>query len=186
MESIFETVKRRFDANDLGYEQTDDEPVLRTGCRGKNGNYFAYAYADDDRRLLVFQSMCPLNAPESKRTAMAELLARINWIITFGNFELDMEDGEIRFRTSVILGQNSVDEEIVDHIFLANFSAIDTFFPVITSVLFSNLAPENALEAFKSQNKGRKAKHNQGCPNNPPSSSRFGGRLGDLMGPSNN
>ena len=186
MESIFETVKRRFETKNLRYDQIDEEPVLRTGFGGKNGNFIAYAYVDDSRRLLEVQSMCPVNAPSNKRSAMAELLARINWTLTLGNFELDMNDGEIRFRTSVKLGQDDMDEEIVDHVVFANFITMDRFFPALTSVLYSNVSPEKALKTMASQEESNDADKKAACHDTQPNNTRFGGRLGDLMGPSNN
>jgi len=50
---------------------------------------------------LVFISLFPALAPAKKRTACAELLTRINYDLLHGCFEMDFEDGEIRFRTSI-------------------------------------------------------------------------------------
>ena len=43
----------------------------------------------------------PIRVAEEQRQIVAELLARINYGLNIGNFELDMTDGEIRYKTSI-------------------------------------------------------------------------------------
>ena len=46
----------------------------------------------------------PLAADKNSRLAVAEYLTRVNFNMRNGNFELDMETGEIRFKTYVHVG----------------------------------------------------------------------------------
>ena len=72
---------------------------------GNNDAAFAHRLmlilgANDDTDLVSVLSNYDSNVPADRRTAMAEALSRINTRIPLGNFELDFEDGEVRFRVS--------------------------------------------------------------------------------------
>ncbi|MEO3704272.1 hypothetical protein [Trichormus azollae] len=46
-------------------------------------------------------SFCPQNTLKSQRMAVAEFIARGNFGIVIGNFEIDFSDGEIPYKTSI-------------------------------------------------------------------------------------
>ena len=47
-----------------------------------------------------------INADDSCRSAVAEFLTRANYGLNWGNFELDMNDGEIRYKVMVDCGDD--------------------------------------------------------------------------------
>ena len=47
--------------------------------------------------------------------SFAELLTRINWELSLGCFEMNYADGEIRFRTSMILPGADITDAIAEH-----------------------------------------------------------------------
>ncbi len=50
----------------------------------------------------------PVKAPEEKRGAVAAFLTRANYGLILGSFELDFDDGEIRFKVTAICGAGAV------------------------------------------------------------------------------
>ena len=52
---------------------------------------------------------CPIRADENSRLAAAEFLTRANYNMRNGNFELSMEDGEIRFKTYLHASDGVID-----------------------------------------------------------------------------
>lgn len=42
-----------------------------------------------------------MNVPEDRRLALAEFLTRANYGLFIGNFEMDWQDGEVRYKTSI-------------------------------------------------------------------------------------
>ena len=67
----------------------------------------------DGQFLLGVSSFIPNQARLDRRAACAELLTRINWELTMGCFEMNHADGEIRFRTSVMLPAADITDGIV-------------------------------------------------------------------------
>lgn len=53
-----------------------------------------------DRNLLLIRNVAMFLMPEMARMPVAEVLVRTNWTLPTGNFEIDLNDGEIRFKAS--------------------------------------------------------------------------------------
>ncbi len=50
---------------------------------------------------IVFLAVCPINATEDNRAAVAEYLTRANYGLKSGNFEMDYKDGEVRYKNYI-------------------------------------------------------------------------------------
>ena len=99
-------VRTFLDKKGLCYEETDFGRAMAftggiNGFTGKGGEYDGYQYAllvDDN----VVQSYAAM--PESdveKLSEMAEFVARANQGIQIGKFDLDCDDGEVRFHVAL-------------------------------------------------------------------------------------
>ncbi len=84
--------------DDWRYEFDEEDSLFTCGVTVENavGNVRVFINATDDRVACLF--VMPQSAPESSRAAVAELACRINYRLVFGQFEIDFDDGEVRFR----------------------------------------------------------------------------------------
>ena len=122
-----------------------------------------------------------MKVPSSKRQEVAELLMRVNQCLLLGNFDLNMDRGVIAYKTSVMLGDSSLHDDIIEHLLLANWCAMDRYFPAMNMVLFGNISPKKAIEKVK----GRLGPPPDSSDDADPGDS-FHGRLGDILGRSLN
>lgn len=99
-----DTVIQFFAAEEWPYIQLQEEATLRLSFRGNHGQWTCYARVRDEQKQFVFYSLCPVEAAEHQRLAIAELITRINYGIVSGNFEMDFNDGEIRYKTNIDVG----------------------------------------------------------------------------------
>lgn len=53
-----------------------------------------------ERFLLLIRNLATFQMPEMARLPVAEVLVRANWGLSTGNFEIDLSDGEVRFKAS--------------------------------------------------------------------------------------
>lgn len=90
----------------------------------------------------------PLTADADHRLAMAEYLTRINWDMRNGNFELNMNDGEIRYKMYVHVGQEKPDMSAARLATMLPFLMIDRYGDGIIDVLFGFKTPREAFEAI--------------------------------------
>jgi len=127
------------------FNQLEEQPVLTMGFHGENGQWTCFAQAREEQAQLLFFSVCPANAPEGRRMAVAEFLTRANYGLFIGNFELDMDDGEVRYKTSIDVEGDRLSPAMVKPLVYANVLMMDRYLPGIMSVIFGNVAPEEAV-----------------------------------------
>jgi hypothetical protein len=97
-----------------------------------------------DQIVAVFIT-CPVNIPESGRKRLAEFLTMANYGLILGNFEMDMDDGELRYKTSFLYtSEDEPETEFRQHLYNAIYM-MDRFFPGIMAVIFAGLDPKIAI-----------------------------------------
>ena len=90
-------IRSVLDADHLPYELADDHLRCRTLSPG--GEWVVVAQWSDAQ--LAVYCVCSLNVPPARRAAVMELVTRANYGLRLGCFELDLDDGEVRFRASL-------------------------------------------------------------------------------------
>ena len=94
---------------------------------------------------LGVNSFIPNKALPPRRPAAMELLTRINFELALGCFEMNLVDGEIRFRTSVAIPGPDITPGLVEHLLRSNICIVDERYPQIMAVLYAGVTPEEAL-----------------------------------------
>jgi hypothetical protein len=100
---------------------------------------------------LGVNSFIPNKALPPRRPAAMELLTRINFELALGCFEMNLVDGEIRFRTSAIIPGADITPGIVEHLVRSNLCIVEERFPQIMAVLYSGAPPANAMKPKESK-----------------------------------
>ena len=83
------TIKSALESSGTNFqvlEENDKKCVLRLGFGLKNGNCDTIIDIDSDWKSYMIMVFLPTNVDENKRRRIAELLYRMNTIITIGNF----------------------------------------------------------------------------------------------------
>jgi hypothetical protein len=134
-----------FSADGWPYEQLAEDTVLRLPFQGMAGNWLCFAQAREDQSQFVFYSVYPVLVPAARRAAMAELLTRANYGLVLGNFELDYNDGEVRFKTSLDVEGAELNPPLIQACVYANVIMMDQYMPGIVALLAEGLEPTEAL-----------------------------------------
>jgi hypothetical protein len=145
--SLFERVAGYLDANDWRHDADTEKGYFSMGCRIKEASVRVIidVYESDDwRRLLTF-STYPIMVPEHRRSAVVEALTRINYQLVYGSFEMDLADGEVRFRT-VVEAEKELDDAMIDRVLNANLSAADRYFAALMTVTYGNASPATVID----------------------------------------
>ena len=140
---------RHLDELKWKYHRYPEKPVLYSGFSGENLQWDFSLCArkiGSGLFLLGVNSSVPNKALPERRNACAELLTRINFELSVGCFELDLSDGEIRFRTSAVVPAADITPGIIEHLVRSNLSIVDERFQQIMAVLYSGTSPEEAVK----------------------------------------
>jgi hypothetical protein len=133
--SLFGTLKRIFLDNRWPFSEVPGMPVLLSELSGPLGSWTFYAQIVEEQRLVAFYSVCPLTVPENRRREVADFLTRANYGLAVGNFELDFDDGEIRYKTVLEVEGRDISPALVKRLVQANGLAMETYLPGIGAVV---------------------------------------------------
>ena len=100
-EAIIDAVRDFLDADDWHYEFDAEHGVIRAGvtlrCKLKNARMFIRFRKTDYNVLMV----APISADPNNIGEVLRYTAQANYGLASGNFEVDVTDGEIRYKSYV-------------------------------------------------------------------------------------
>lgn len=115
------------------------------GYHGENGRYSCVARVDGALDHLIFRVAAPVHAPVASRAAVAEYLTRANFGLHLGNFEMDFEDGEVRFKTSVDFEGTGLTPALVRTLAYPAVEAMDRYLMGLMAVFSGAKRPAEAI-----------------------------------------
>jgi len=137
--------------------QTWQEPDYTVSQDGKSATlrferlhgdvrYQAWYKVFEDQNRVELLLYAPFTVPEAKRPAAAEAIARaLRSTAILGRIELDMVDGELRFRGGMGMDCGELSGKMLDNLLADGNSLLDRYLPAIESVVFDDAAPEDAI-----------------------------------------
>ena len=96
-EGIAAYVRDRFDATDWEEDEEGDRTVAFHLADDDGQAWDCAVLVDDEDERLVFYSTMLDAVPKDRLVAVMELVTRANFGLPVGNFELDLDDGELCF-----------------------------------------------------------------------------------------
>jgi hypothetical protein len=132
---LLERLKQVFAENRWPFSEVQGAEVLLSELSGALGHWKFYAQVVEEQGLILLYSISPLRAPENRRAEVAQFLTGANYGLAAGNFELDFEDGEIRYKTVLQLQSDQLDSITLKRLVRANGIAMETYLPGIGAVI---------------------------------------------------
>lgn len=152
MAALFETVRRFFEAGGWEPAPLEGRPsALRLACQGRSGAWTCVVDVIEDAQQVVFLSVAPVRAPLERRHAVAEFITRANYGIILGNFEMDFEDGEVRYKTALDVEGDELTDALLRNIVLANIQAMDLYLPGLLAVIYGDRAPAQVVAELEAR-----------------------------------
>jgi hypothetical protein len=137
-------------ASALNHAGWDFQPMsgaaaLRMDVEGESGRWACYAIEQSESAQYVIYSAVPMPCPANRRAATMELLTRANFGLIVGNFELDLDDGEVRFKTSLDVDGDRLSVPLARRLVAMNLHTMDQYLPAILAAMSGALGPLEAL-----------------------------------------
>ncbi len=148
-DSIFSATMNFFTRENWQFTQVEEDSVLYMDFPGKNGIFTCYAKARETQQQLIFYSHCPIIVPESKLLSIAEFITRANYNMVIGNFELDFNEGEIRYKTSIDIEDMQLSYNCIKNLIYTNVNIIDKYLPGIISLINDDVLPAFAINQIE-------------------------------------
>ena len=133
-----------FQADHWPFLQVDGS-VLQMNFQGQNGRWTCYAQVRPEVGQFVMYSVCPIMVPDTLRMTVAEFITRANYGLIIGNFELDFDDGEVRYKTSLDAENAALSPELLQPLVYANVWTMDRYLPGLMAVIYGHALPQAAI-----------------------------------------
>ena len=143
-----------FESAGITATPVEGEPAFRLVLGGERGLMPAMAGLLLERHQFVTYVAAPSTCPADRRAATAEFVARANWGLPMGNFELDMDDGSVRFKCSLDYEDAGLTSELVRNTFAPAAFTMDRYLEGLLAVMYGSKEPEAAILAIESDTVG--------------------------------
>ena len=125
--ALLEQVRDYLDTQEWNYDvrgqEEEEYMIMRMNLKTVDACTTVMRSFDDDS--FVVYSIFPIKVPEDKRSEIAEFITPANYGLNHGNFEMDFDDGEIRYKTTAIWGDLEVPERHMDRVINLGFCMLD-------------------------------------------------------------
>ena len=123
--------------------------VISAETVGKRATFRIRVVFKPDKELVSLYVYYPVTVPEKKRMQVCEAITRINYNMLYGWYEMDMRDGELRFRSFIPLDTAPFFPEQLKTIFYAGVSNADRYFPALMSIIHGGKTVEQAISTME-------------------------------------
>jgi hypothetical protein len=118
----------------LPVEEHAESGWAATEAFGVNGDWMMVAQVHPDPRSIAVYALPYDRVPPERHQAMALLLCRLNSGLIIGNFELDLDDGQLRFKTTLELDDAPTVAQL-EHLVQLNMKTTDRYLPSLEAVI---------------------------------------------------
>ncbi|BBI69291.1 hypothetical protein PKHYL_34820 [Psychrobacter sp. KH172YL61] len=101
----------------------------------------------EKNKLLAIYGILPFLIPESHQSAALLLITQINYDMLIGNLEMDVNDGEIRYKNAIDVEAVGIDTEIIEHS-LQSVVAMTTVASELFGDLINNQDPAEDMQTL--------------------------------------
>ena len=132
---------------DWNFSRFEEKDCLTFNLRLRDGSVRVFVDTWEGAgwsRILVYSTYSTY-VPVQRRQVVAEAIARINYVNIFGNLEMDVNDGEVRVRTT-LEGDSYIGDEMIDRAMRKSLDLADQYQAALLSIAFGNAAPQDVLE----------------------------------------
>ena len=140
-------IAKFFKKDDWRYEFDEKNGLFTCGVGVGNavGNAKVYVSVEDDKVTCVYTF--PVAAPESVREKVAELVCRLGYKLAFGSFDMDFDDGELRYRYVMPSEELEADPmEKAQRLLYLPHAMITQYGPAFIKVVLGARTPKEAIK----------------------------------------
>jgi hypothetical protein len=143
--TVFATIVRFFRGQPWAYREETERSLVSFEYAGQAGTWRTYTTAFEEAQQVAVYGVVPFAIEAEQRAAAAELITRINFGLVIGNFELDLSDGEVRYKTSLDFEGGRLTEPLLLQLVRSNLSVMEHYLPAFIAVSTRSSSAVDAL-----------------------------------------
>jgi hypothetical protein len=140
-----ETVMRVINERNWRYSRHDSRPMVELPLTcAKSVIRLLVSAREKEQQVIVYAMLAQL-VPPDRRAAAAEFLARVNFNICVGAFDIHFEEGGVRFRVGIDVEGGVLTEKMVENLFDMSAYAADAHHEGLMRVVYGGADPKALL-----------------------------------------
>jgi hypothetical protein len=149
--SLVQSVETFLSTENVPFDRDDELGLIRFFFVTENGNWMVTVHPFEDAQQLVVFSHFPSVVEEGRRSAVAEFATRVNSDLFVGSFDVDVDVGQVRFRTGLDLDDLDVTQALIRNLVYSNVSVMDGCLPALNRVAHGGAEPKAAAEESRGE-----------------------------------
>ena len=141
----FGTLGQFLTEDDWYPQQLEEKTIYRVGFSGTNGQLTCFAQIRVELEQFLFYAVAPVKVPEELRPAIAEFITRANYGLRIGNFEMDFNDGEVRYKSSLDFEGQTLTPQLIKLAIYPAVQTLDRYLPGLMAVIYGGKTPAEAV-----------------------------------------
>lgn len=145
MSQLFDRLVSFYDKFGWPMQQIPNQTILSVQYRGDNGQWDFIASSDESNKIITMFARVPATCPSEKFNTMSEFLERANFGMTHGAWVMDRQDGEIRYRVGVDVGQIEINDNFLESLTLYTNLTLNYYLEAIFAIIKEGASAEQAF-----------------------------------------
>lgn len=146
-EPMLEVARRA--AEDAGTPLEDaGDGLHRFAAHSREGAWTTLVWIDEDARVCAVYAVAAERVPVERRAEVAQFLVDRNYYLNVGAFEMDLDDGEVRLRTSIDATHATFDDQTFVNLVAANLEIFELHLPTLRELAAGTISLAGARARF--------------------------------------
>lgn len=147
--SVYDTIVASLLEERVSFHEEREQHRVLIDYASPAGAWSTYAVAFDQSRQVAVYGVLPFAVDAEQRPAIVELITRLNFGQIVGNFEIDLDDGEVRFKTSLDFEDAELTTPLLRQLVRANIAMMEHHLQAFVAVAVGKVSVAAALAAIE-------------------------------------
>lgn len=148
MGRVFDEMVAFFEGDGWNFAPVEDhEDALMMGFEVDDHEWACFSQAREEQEQVTFYSVLPFRIEDAQRVDAMTFVTLANYGLILGNFELDLADGEIRFKTSVDVEGSVLTPDLMRPVVQANIAMMRRYFGGFEALVAGTATAAEAVAA---------------------------------------
>ncbi|CAI8179035.1 MAG: Uncharacterised protein [Methanobacteriota archaeon] len=145
---LLESARNYLEKNEWNFEVLSDHSTIALGFEGVNGEWHCMIQTRELEEQMIFYSSLSENISSNRIETMMRFITMANYRLVVGNFELDVTDGELNYKTALDLESVPLNNDMIRNIIHTNLATFDRHLPGV-QIILNGGSTEEAMDAIE-------------------------------------
>ncbi|MDR2753663.1 MAG: YbjN domain-containing protein [Oscillospiraceae bacterium] len=144
-EKLARQVESYLKSQEWKYDFDTEDGVFRFGMNLENKMHSCKMNIVVGSAIITSYAVSHIGADADSMAQAANYLTRANYGLKLGNFELDVRDGEVRYKSALFCGDDVPALKVVERVVDVSFQMMQAYGDGLLSVIFSGADPAQEI-----------------------------------------